>query len=110
MAKGNKNSKPSDASGYLESDEDIAAYLTETMHTDDLDAVVHAIGVVAKARGMSQIAKKAGLSRESLYKSLSGGAHPRFETIVGVLKALGLRLNVEPMDEENARGLTRHNG
>ena len=78
------------------------------MHTDDLDAVVHAIGVVAKARGMSQIAKKAGLSRESLYKSLSGGAHPRFETIVGVLKALGLRLNVEPMDEEDARGLTRH--
>jgi probable addiction module antidote protein len=99
-----KRSKPFDASEYLESDEDIAAYLTETIHTDDLDAVVRAIGVVAKARGMSQIAKETGLSRESLYRSLSGGAHPRFETIVDVLKAIGLRLNVEPVEP---RGQTR---
>src|SRR6516162_9173531 len=97
MAK--KKSKPFDASEHLESDEDIAAFMSEAISTDDIETVVRAIGVIAKARGMSQIAKETGLSRESLYRSLSGEGSPRFETIVLVLKALGFRLNVEPADE-----------
>jgi probable addiction module antidote protein len=91
-----KNSKPIDASGNLvESAEEIAAYITEAIHTNDIRAVVRAVGVVARSRGMSQVAKDTGLSRESLYKSLSGKRYPRFDTIVLVLKALGFRLNVQ---------------
>jgi len=96
---GRKRSKPFDASEHLQSDEDIVAYLDEAIATNDIDTLVRAIGVVAKVRGMSQIAKDTGLSRESLYKSLSGEGSPRFETIVLVLQALGFRLSVEPADE-----------
>jgi probable addiction module antidote protein len=98
-----KKSKPFDASQHLESDEDIAAYIDEAIATNDIDTIVRAIGVVAKARGMSQIAKDTGLSRESLYKSLSGEGSPQFETIVLVLRALGFRLSVEPADEDDER-------
>jgi probable addiction module antidote protein len=94
-----KKSKPFDASEFLETDDDIAFYIREAIATDDIDAIVRAIGVVAKTRGMSQIAKETGLSRESLYKALSGDGHPQFDTILLVLKALGLRLSVEP-DED----------
>jgi|SRR5215831_17677718 len=95
-----KKAKPFDASEHLESDDDIAAYITEAVQTDDMDTLIRAIGVAAKARGMTQIAKETGLSRESLYKALSGNGHPQFGTIVLVLKALGLRLTVEPEDED----------
>src|SRR5262245_61586023 len=61
-----KRSKPFDAAKYLDSDEAIAAYITEALLTDDLDMVTHAIGVAAKARGMTRIAEETGLSRESL--------------------------------------------
>jgi probable addiction module antidote protein len=77
-----------------ESDEEIAAYITEAIHGNDIQAVVRALGVVAGSRGMSQVAKETGLSRESLYKSLSGKRYPRFRTILLVLKALGFRINV----------------
>jgi probable addiction module antidote protein len=60
---------------------DIAAYITEAVQTDDMDTLIRAIGVAAKARGMTQIAKETGLSRGSLYKALSGNEHPQFETI-----------------------------
>ncbi len=66
------------------------------MLTGDIEVITHAIGVAAKARGMSGIAKQTGLSRESLYKALSGDGHPQFETITLVLQALGLQLRVEP--------------
>jgi probable addiction module antidote protein len=87
---------------YLETDEDIAEYITEAMSTADVDLMTRAIGVVAKARGMSAIAKQTGLSRESLYKALSGDGRPQFDTIVRVLKALGLGLRAD-VEREKTR-------
>ena len=98
MASKARRSKPFDAARYLGDDESIAAYITEALLTKDAAVITRAIGVAAKARGMSQIAQEAGLSRESLYKALSGEGNPQFETIHLVLKALGLRLRAEPAD------------
>ena len=92
-----KRSKPFDAAKYLDSDEAIAEYITEALLTDDGGVITRAIGVAAKARGMSHIAQQTGLSRESLYKALGGDGNPQFETIYLVLKALGLRLRAEPV-------------
>jgi len=100
-----KRSKPFDAAKYLDSDEAVAEYISEALLTGDIDTVTHAIGVAAKVRGMTEIARQTGLSRESLYKALSGQGHPQFETIALVLQALGLRLRAEPAnasDEERA--------
>jgi len=99
MASKVKKSKPFDAAKYLGSDEAIAEYISEALLTYDIDTITHAIGVAAKARGMSEIARQTGLSRESLYKALSGEGHPQFETISLVLQALGLRLRAEPADD-----------
>lgn len=99
-----KSAKPFDAAKYLDSDEAVAEYISEALLTGDIDTITHAIGVAAKARGMSEIARQTGLSRESLYKALSGEGHPQFETISLVLRALGLRLRVEPAsDSPNER-------
>lgn len=87
---------PFDAADYLDSEETIAEYLTAIMEEDDPDLLLAAIGDVAKARGMAQIAKDAGLGRESLYKALQPGAKPRFDTVMKVMKALGVKLHVEP--------------
>ncbi len=83
-----------DASRYLDIDEMIAEYLTAAAEEDDPDLLLKAIGDVAKARGMAQVAKDAGLGRESLYKALTPGAHPRFETIHAVLRALRVHLSI----------------
>jgi probable addiction module antidote protein len=98
-SKARKKSTPFDAAKYLESDEDVAEYISEALLTGDIDTITHAIGVVARARGMSDIAKQTGLSRESLYKALSGEGHPQFETVALVLQALGLRLRAEPAND-----------
>lgn len=95
-----KTSKPFDAAKYLDSDEAISEYITEALLTDDVNMITHAIGVAAKARGMKQVAEHAGLSRESLYKALSGDGNPQFETIIRVLTALGVRLRAEPAVED----------
>ncbi len=79
---------------YLDSEETIAEYLSAILEQGDLDLLVSAIGDVAKARGMTQIASSAGLGRESLYKALSPGAKPRFETVVKVLSSLGVQLQL----------------
>jgi len=100
MASETKTTNPFDAAKYLDSDETIAAYITEALLTNDLDMVTHAIGVAAKARGMTRIAEESGLSRESLYKALSGDGNPQFETIFRVLTALGLQLRAEPADPQ----------
>ena len=71
---------------------DIAEYLSLVLEDGDSDEIIRAIGHVAKARGMTQIAKETGLGRESLYKTLSAGAKPRFETILLVLRALNIDL------------------
>ena len=103
MASQPKKSKPFDAAKYLGDDESIAEFVTEALRTFDPDVVTHAIGVAAKARGMSQIAEETGLSRESLYKALSGEGNPQFETIIRVLKSLGLRLSVEPTNKPEGK-------
>lgn len=82
-----------DLSEQLKSDEDIANYLTLVLKDGDSDELVRAIGHIARARGMSEIAREAGLGRESLYKALTPGAKPRFETVMRVLKAIGINLN-----------------
>ncbi|WP_072396432.1 addiction module antidote protein [Hyphomicrobium sp. CS1GBMeth3] len=88
-------SKPFDASKYLTDEADVAAYVAEAFRTNDTEHIAHAIGVAAKARGMTRIAEISGLSRESLYRALSADGAPQFETIQKVLSALGLRLTVE---------------
>ena len=85
---------PFDAAAYLDSDEVIAEYLTAAAEDPNPEVFLAALGDVAKARGMAQIARDAGLGRESLYKALSPGAHPRFETINAVLHALGVKFAV----------------
>ena len=85
---------PFDAAAYLDNDVIIAEYLTAAAEDPNPDVFIAALGDVAKARGMAQIAKEAGLGRESLYKALSTGSHPRFETINAVLRALGVKLSI----------------
>lgn len=87
--------RPFDAANYLDSDEVIAAYLSEILADGDMDELLEALSDVARARGMTDIAEAAGLNRESLYKALAPGAKPRFDTINRVLKALGVRLKAD---------------
>ena len=81
-----------DVAKYLDSNEVIAEYLSQILEDGDLDELLEAIGEIAKAKGMSQIAKDTGLGRESLYKTFHVGAKPKFDTIVKVLKSFGIRL------------------
>jgi probable addiction module antidote protein len=83
-----------DASAYLDSEEVIAEYLTVALEDDDPDVFLMAVGNVAKARGMTQIAQATGLGRESLYKALSPGARPKYDTVLKILRSLGVRLAV----------------
>jgi len=87
-----------DAADYLDSEEAIAAYLNAILEENDDALLASAVGDIAKARGMTQIAKDAGIGRESLYKALRNGASPRFDTISRVLGALGVKLVVVPKD------------
>ena len=83
-----------DASDYLDNEDVISAYLSECLATGDMDLVLKSLMDIAKARGVSRIAEASGLGRESLYKALSPGSHPRFETIQKVIAALGLKMAV----------------
>ncbi|HUZ67978.1 MAG TPA: addiction module antidote protein [Beijerinckiaceae bacterium] len=85
---------PFDAADYLDNDEIVAEYLSAAVEDANPDVFLAALGDVAKARGMAQIAKDAGLGRESLYKALSTGAHPRYETVNAVLRALGVKFTI----------------
>jgi len=85
-----------DMADYLDSDEAIAEYLSQVLADGDQDELLEAIGHIAKARGMAQIAKEAGVGRESLYKAFAPGAKPRFETISKVIKSLGMTLQIAP--------------
>ena len=89
------NTKPWDASEYLKTEQDIIDYLDAAAETGDPTLTQAAIGDVAKARGMGQIAEAAGVGRESLYKSLSKDGNPSFQTIVKVVQALGGRLTIQ---------------
>jgi len=81
-----------DVSQYLDSKEMIAEYLSQILADGDTDELLEAIGNIAKAKGMSQIAKDTGLGRESLYKTFQDGAKPRFETVMKVLDSFGVKL------------------
>jgi probable addiction module antidote protein len=84
-----------DAADYLNDEENVLAYLNAALDDGHPDVVAQAIGNVARARGMSKIAKQCGLGRESLYKSLSDKGNPEFRTVVSVLRAMGIRLRAE---------------
>lgn len=86
---------PFDAARYLTDDAAVAEYMTAVLETDDADLLLLALSDVARARGMAQVAKDAGLGRESLYKALAPGAKPRFDTVLKVAKALGVRLTAQ---------------
>jgi probable addiction module antidote protein len=87
---------PFDAARYIETAEDQAVFLSDAMEEGDPVAISQALGIIARARGMTEVARAAGLGRESLYKSLSENGNPEFSTILRVVKALGLKLSVEP--------------
>lgn len=85
-----------DMAEQLRDAEDIAVYLTLVIEEGDAAELAHALGVVARARGMAQVAAEACIAREALYKALRPGASPRFDTIARVCKALGVRLVAQP--------------
>jgi probable addiction module antidote protein len=87
-----------DAAEYLDSEEAIAAYLTSMMQEGDPALFAAALGDIARARGMSEIAKASGLTREALYKALRPDAQPRFDTISRVCAALGVKLVAQPVN------------
>jgi probable addiction module antidote protein len=82
-----------DAAEHLKNDEDMVAYLEAALEDGDPALVAAALGDIARAKGMTEIAREAGLGRESLYKALSPGGNPEFATILKVIRALGLRLH-----------------
>ena len=86
-----------DAAEYMNSEEAVAAYLTTVLEEDDPALLAAAIGDIARARGMSQVAKDSDIAREALYKALRPGSEPRFETISRVCAALGVRLVARTM-------------
>lgn len=86
---------PFDAARYLTDDEAIAEYLTAALETSDPDLLLVALCDVARARGMAQVAKDTGLGRESLYKALAPGAKPRFDTVLKVARALGVKFTAQ---------------
>ncbi|ACD18921.1 addiction module antidote protein [Paraburkholderia phytofirmans] len=85
-----------DASDYLDSEEAIAEYLNAALEDGDADVLLAAIADIAKARGITKVAADAGLGRESLYKTLAPGSKPRMDTVLKLLRALGVKLNVVP--------------
>ena len=86
---------PFDAADYLDNEEVIAEYLNAALEDPNPDMFLVAVKNVARARGMTRLAKDAGLGRESLYKALAPGAKPRYETIARIVRALGVQLHAE---------------
>ena len=87
-----------DVAEHLRTPEEMAAYLDAWLveAPDDISGIARALGDIARAKGMSQVAKEAGLSRESLYRALSEGGNPSFATVLKVARALGVRLHAHP--------------
>ena len=87
-----------DPANHLVTEEDMAAYLEAALELGDSAVIAAALGDIARAKGMTQIARETGLGRESLYKVLSPGGNPEFATFMKVITALGLQLHVSPAD------------
>ena len=88
--------RPWDAAEHLETEQDMAAYLEAALEEGDPALVAAALGDIARARGMTEIARETGLGRESLYRALSPEGNPEFATVLKVVRALGLRLHASP--------------
>lgn len=86
---------PFDMASLLDTDEAVSEYLSQVLAEGDTDELIRAVGHVAKARGMAQIAKDSGLGRASLYKAFAPGAKPRFDTVVKVMRAMGVELHAQ---------------
>jgi probable addiction module antidote protein len=101
-----------DVAEHLRSPEEMAAYLEACLEEDGDDAafIAKALGDIARARGMAQVARDAGLSRESLYKALSGERSPGFDTILKVIGALGIKLQATASTKRVARSASRSSG
>jgi probable addiction module antidote protein len=91
-----------DPAGHLETDEDMAAYLEAALEEGDPALVAAALGDIARAKGMTQVARDTGMGRESLYKALSASGNPEFATVMKVVAALGLKLHAAPADADAA--------
>ena len=85
-----------DAADYLDSDETIAAYISAVLEENNPEAFLDALKTVARAKGMTQLANDTGLGRESLYKALAPGAKPRYDTVLKLIRALGVELHAVP--------------
>jgi probable addiction module antidote protein len=92
-----KQARKFDAAAVLDSNEAIAEYMAAAFETEDAAFIADAVGVVARARGMSDIAKEAGLSREQLYRSFSVSGNPTLKSMLAVMKALGVKVTAEPL-------------
>ena len=88
-----------DPASHLSTEDDVVAYLEAALQDGDPQLVAAALGDIARAKGMSQIARDAGLGRESVYKSLSSSGNPELATVLKVISALGLQLHVSPTDK-----------
>jgi probable addiction module antidote protein len=97
-----------DAADYLETEADMAAYLEACIEEDDPALLAVALGDIARARNMSQLARDTGLSREGLYKALSGEGNPSLDTVMKVARALGLRLAFHPAKKPPHRRTPRN--
>ena len=89
---------PFDPAEYLDSEVAVATYMSEALATGDAAFVADALGVVARARGMTDVARRAGLSRETLYRTLSAKGNPELATVLRVVGALGLQLSAVPAE------------
>src|SRR5258708_39355429 len=92
-----------DGAALLKTPEDIAAYLEAALEDGDPRLIASVLGTIARARGMSELAREAGLGRESLYKALSPDGNPEFATVLKVVRALGLRLHATPASSRTRR-------
>lgn len=88
-----------DPAAYLDDDEALATYLSDAFETQDVAFISDAIGVVARAKGMKQIAQKAGVSRESLYRALSSAGNPELGTVLKVLASLNIKISAQPLQK-----------
>jgi len=94
--------RPYDSAEFLKSDDEVATYLDEAFRDGDPSMIAHALGVAARARGMSQLARQTGLKREGLYRSLSANGNPELGTFVRVMKEMGMQIRVEPASRTHA--------
>jgi probable addiction module antidote protein len=92
-----KQTRKFDAAAVLDSDEAIAEYMAAAFETEDVAFIADAVGVVARARGMSDIARESGLSREQLYRSFSVSGNPTLKSMLAVMKALGMKVTAEAL-------------